>query len=207
MTRLLTSVHLILLRVLRLYEVWLHWLLVWCYIGGECLWIRMLCDPGTLWCATKECIWRPLLPRLDRFSKVASPRAQKPIYLFLFHMYMYTYITLINLKFGNRGWSSILCSCLKDGVPMKNLRPGRTFPFTNAQQRHLAWHLFGLRINVMKLLVHLADTEGARGRTATKTRLASPSQSHTFFSEWKYSRNAIEIQEFDSLSRKNLWQW
>lgn len=47
---------------------------------------------------------------------------------------------------------------------MKNPRPGRTFPFSNVQQRHLSRRLFGLRINVMKLLVHLADTEGARGK-------------------------------------------
>lgn len=166
----------------------------------------MLWDPETPWCCSRGvCPRRPLPPWPDRPCKAASLLRNKTG-VSLSYMYMYTYITLINLKFGNRGWSSILCCCLKDGVPMKNPRPGRTFPFTNVQQRHLSWHLFGLRINVMKLLVHLADTEGARG-SSTKTRLASPSQSHTFFSEWKYSRNAIEIQEFDSLSRKNLWQW
>lgn len=104
---------------------------------------------------------------LDRQTFYRTTSLIPPRRTFRSYMYMYTYITLINLKFGNRGWSSILCCLLKDGVSMKNLRPGRTFPFTNVQQRQLSDHLFVLKINVMKLLVH-QQTLRVHGEAAPK---------------------------------------
>lgn len=60
---------------------------------------------------------------------------------------------------------------------MKNLGPGRTFPFTNVQQRHLSDHLFGLKINVIKLLVH-QQTLRVHGKAAPKQGWRHP-PSHT----------------------------